>query len=114
MEENPKEAFNQAVDHVLEYVETQKQIVSLQAAKHAGAVTGNAAAALLITFFIFIFYLLLNVAIVFLLDTRFNDLFKSFMVVSGVNLLLAVLAVLLRKTAIVRPVQNFIIRTITE
>jgi hypothetical protein len=114
MEENPKEAFNQTVDHVLEYVETQKQIVSLQATRHAGVVTGNAAAVLLVTFFLFMSYLLLNLAIVFLVNNRFNDLFASFMLVSGVNLLLALLAIVLRKTIIVRPVQNLIIRTITE
>lgn len=114
MEENPKEAFNQTVDHVLEYVETQKQIVSLQATKHAGVITGNAAAVLLVTFFVFVCYLLFNVAIVFLINNRLNDLFMSFILVSAGNLLLALLVIMLRNTIIVKPVQNFIIRTITE
>lgn len=114
MEQHPKEAFNKAIDHVEEYIETQKEIVTLKAAKHAGAVTGHVTALAIVLLFMFVFYLLFNLALVFKINTGQDNLFNSFLLVAAGNLFLAIVLFALRKSVVIKPVQNFIIKLITE
>lgn len=113
MEQSPKQHFSSAVDHAQEYIETQKEIVKLLFAKHSGSVTGYMAALILIILFFMVFYLLGNVALVFCINKQLNDLSYSFLIIALVNMVLAFLLILMRKI-IIRPVQNKIIKLITE
>lgn len=113
MEQSPKQHFSSAVDHAQEYVETQKEIIKLHFAKHSGSVAGYMAALLLIVLFFMVFYVLGNVALAFCINKQLNDLAWSFLIVAIINMLLAVLLVLMRKT-IIKPIQNKIIKLITE
>ncbi len=113
MESQPKEAFNEIVDHLQDYVETQKEIVKLQAVKHGSFAVGNIASVLLLALFLLVTYLFLNVALaLFIANTC--TLFNAFLWVGLGNLIVAVLVYLLRNTLVVRPIQNVIIKLTTE
>src|SRR5574343_232527 len=113
MENQPKETFNEIVDHLQDYVETQKEIIKLQTVKHGSAAIGNIAAVLLVALFLLVTYLFLNVALaLFIANT--SILFYAFLWVGLGNLIVAVLVYLLRNTLVVRPIQNIIIKLTTE
>ena len=113
MENQPKETFNEIVDHLQDYVETQKEIIKLQTVKHGSAAIGNIAAVLLLALFLLVTYLFLNVALaLFIANT--STLFYAFLSVGLGNLIVAVLVYLLRNTLVVRPIQNIIIKLTTE
>lgn len=113
MEQSPKQHLSNAIDHGQEYLETQKEIARLVIAKHSGAVAGYLVALLFITLFVMVFYILGNIAIVFFINKQIHDFGYSFLVVAGANMVLALLLMAMRKT-IVKPVQNSIIKLITE
>lgn len=114
MEQEPKEVFREVVDHFEEYVETQKEIIRLQTVKHGSAAVGNIAAILLLALFLLVSYIFLNVGIAAYLSRYTGSLTTSFLYVGGVNLVVALLVALMRNSLVVRPVQNILIRLITQ
>lgn len=113
MENQPKEAFNEIVDHLQDYVETQKEIIKLQTVKHGSTAVGNVAAVMLLALFLLVTYLFLNVGLALFIATS-TTLFFAFLMVGAGNLLVAILVYLLRNTLVVRPIQNLIIKLTTE
>jgi hypothetical protein len=113
MENQPKEAFNEIVDHLQDYVETQKEIIKLQTVKHGSFAAGNIAAVMLLALFLMVTYFFLNVALALLIANA-SSLFIAFLWVGLGNLIIAILVYLLRNTLVVRPIQNIIIKLTTE
>jgi hypothetical protein len=113
MENQPKEAFNEIVDHLQDYVETQKEIIKLQTVKHGSAAAGSIAAVLLLSLFLLVTYLFLNVGFALFIATSTTH-FIAFLIVGVGNLLVAILVYLLRNTLVIRPIQNLIIKLTTE
>lgn len=113
MEQSPKQHFSSAVDHAQEYVEIQKEIIKLHLAKHGGSVAGYLAALSLIMLLFMVFYVLGNVAVVFCINKQLNDFSHSFLIVALANMVLAFLLIAMRKV-IIKPIQNKIIKLITE
>lgn len=113
MENQPKEAFNEIVDHLQDYLETQKEIIKLNTVKHGSAAAGNMVAIALLAMFLLVTYLFLNVAMALFFATSIG-LFQAFLVVGAGNLLVAILVYLLRNTLVVRPIQSLIIKLTTE
>jgi hypothetical protein len=113
MENQPKEAFNEIVDHLQDYVETQKEIIKLQTVKHGSIAVGNIAAVLLLALFLLVTYLFLNVGFALFIATSTTHFF-AFLVVGAGNLLVVILVYLLRNTLVIRPIQNLIIKLTTE
>lgn len=114
MEQEPKEIFQGVVDHLEEYVETQKEIIRLQTVKHGSAAVGNIAAVLLLALFLLVAYIFLNVGLAAFLSRYTGSLSTSFLYVGGANFFVAIMVALLRNTLVVRPVQNLLIKLITQ
>ena len=113
MENQPKEAFNEIVDHLQDYLETQKEIIKLHTVKHGSAAAGNMAAITLLAMFLLVTYFFLNVALALFIASSIS-LFLAFLIVGAGNLLVAILVYLLRNTLVVRPMQSLIIKLTTE
>ncbi len=113
MENQPKEAFNDIVEHFQDYVDTQKEIIKLQTVKHVSSTVGNLTAVVLFVMFLMITYLFLNVALALYLSI-FISTFTAFLYVAIGNLLVGILIYMLRNTIVVRPIQNLIIKLTTE
>ena len=113
MENQPKEAFNDIVDHLQDYLETQKDIIKLHTVKQGSAAAGNITAIMLLALFLLVTYLFLNVALALFIASSLS-LHLAFLTVGAGNLLVAILVYLLRNTLVVRPIQSLIIKLTTE
>jgi hypothetical protein len=113
MEQSPREHFSNAVDHAQEYLENQVEIIRLETAKHGSKLGAYLTAVIFACFFFSVFYLMANVALAFCINSRVQNLLWSFLIVAAGNLLLG-LIIILFKRAVIRPVQNILIRLITD
>lgn len=113
MAQSPGQHLNDAVNHAQEYVENQLEIIKLETARHSSKVLAYIAAFIAAGIFFSVFYLMANVALAFYIHTRVESLLLSFLAVALANLLLG-LGIMLFRQAIIRPVQNLVIRLITE
>lgn len=114
MEQEPKQVFNETVEHLNEYIETQKEIIKLQAVKHTSGATGNTAAILLFALFLSITYLFANVAAALLCATYLGSLAKAFALIGGINCLIGFILWFFKEQLVVKPIQNIIIKHFTE
>lgn len=114
MEQEPKEILNQLVEHLNEYVETQKEIIKLNTVKHSSAAAGNMAAVLLLALFLLVTYVFINVGIALYWGNSIQNLAAAFAYVGLINLGVALLVIIFRNSLVVRPIQNIIIKQFTE
>lgn len=112
MEQSPREHLGNAVDHAQEYLENQFAIVKLETAKQTSKVGAYLAAVILAGIFFVAFYFLANIALALFIYSKGSGLAWSFIIVAAANLLLG-LIILVFKGALIRPVQNLLIRLIT-
>lgn len=113
-EQEPKEILNQMVEHLNEYLETQKEIIKLNTIKHTSATAGNIAAILLLALFLLVMYVFVNVGAALLLGQLINNLPAAFGYIGLINLGVAVILIIFRKQLVVRPIQNIIIKQFTS
>ncbi|MBW7844484.1 MAG: hypothetical protein H3C45_02335 [Bacteroidia bacterium] len=114
MEQEPKVLLNQIVEHLNEYVETQKEIIKLQTVKHTSAAIGNITAFLLLALFLIAAYLFINISIALYLTNLVANTFIAFSYVAIANIVIALLLFIFRKNLVVKPVQNLFIKLFTE
>ena len=114
MEQEPKQVFNETVEHLNEYIETQKEIIKLHAVKHTSSATGNTAAIILFAVFLSITYLFANIAAALLCATYLDSLAKAFALVGGINFLIGLTLWFFKQSLVVKPIQNIIIKHFTE
>ena len=113
-EENPKQVFSDAYEHLQEYLETEKEIIRLQVVKHSSKTIGYMVAIFALFMLGFVFYLLMNVSIAIWLAQYFDSYFYGFLYVALANGFILLLFAIFKDSLIVRPVQNLLIRLITE
>lgn len=113
-EENPKQVFSDAYEHLQEYLETEKEIIRLQVVKHSSKTIGYMVAIFALFMLGFVFYLLMNVSVAILLAQYFDSYFYGFLYVALANGFILLLFAIFKDSLIVRPVQNLLIRLITE
>ncbi|MFN7312341.1 MAG: hypothetical protein ACK5UI_02565 [Bacteroidota bacterium] len=113
-EENPKQVFSDAYEHLQEYLETEKEIIRLQVVKHSSKTIGYMVAIFALFMLGFVFYLLMNVSVAIWLAQYFDSYFYGFLYVALANGFILLLFAIFKDSLIVRPVQNLLIRLITE
>jgi hypothetical protein len=114
MEQEPKQVFNETVEHLNEYIETQKEIIKLQAVKHTSGATGNTVAVVLFALFLTMTYFFVNLAAALLCADYLDSLAKAFALVGGINCLIGLILWFFRESLVVKPIQNIIIKHFTE
>ena len=113
-EENPKQVFTDAYEHLHEYLETEKEIIRLQVVKHSSKTIGYMVAIFALFMLGFVFYLLINVSAAIWLAQYFENYFYGFLYVALANGFLLLMLAIFKDSLMVRPVQNLLIRLITE
>lgn len=113
-EQEPKEILNQLVEHLNEYLETQKEIIKLNTIKHTSATAGNMAAILLLALFLMVMYVFANVGAALLIGQFIKNLPAAFGYIGLINLGIAIILIIFRKPLVIRPIQNLIIKQFTS
>jgi hypothetical protein len=102
--ENPEEPANsrtqELFDQIRDYVNTQVEIVKLEAIGKASVATGTLAVAATLVFLFVCVFILANIGLAILIGDAIGNGFSGFFIVAGFYLLVAVILYLMRDTLV--------------
>lgn len=93
-----------------QYVETQLQLLKLQAAEKISALLANIIAALVLSFFLLFFLLFASVALAHVLSDWIGRSYAGYLIVAGLYLLSGLVIFKNKEGMLRRPIMNSIIR----
>ena len=99
-------------DNLKEYVNTRYDIATLKVTQQAANIGSQSVAIILISLFVSLFLLFINVALAFYISSLLQNNYAGFFIVAGFYLLLALIIILFRKKLIIVPLRNVIIKQI--
>jgi hypothetical protein len=101
-------------DSLKRYFILNIEIIKLEATRHLSNIGPKFITSIIVGVFLFMFVISLNIGACLYLSTLFNDLYTGFAIVSGFNLLIAVVLLIGRKKIIENPFRDKIIKKILE
>jgi hypothetical protein len=101
-------------DSLKRYFILNIEIIKLEAIRHLSNIGPKFITSIIVGVFLFMFVISLNIGAGLYLSTLFNDLYTGFAIVSGFNLLIAVVLLIGRKKIIENPFRDKIIKKILE
>jgi hypothetical protein len=101
-------------DSLKRYFILNIEIIKLEATRHLSNIGPKFITSIIVGVFLFMFVISLNIGAGLYLSTLFNDLYTGFAIVSGFNLLIAVVLLIGRKKIIENPFRDKIIKKILE
>ncbi|MCU0423764.1 MAG: hypothetical protein MUC81_13235 [Bacteroidia bacterium] len=113
-EKQPTDIAQDAITHLLDYVENEKKIVTLQLIKSSSIAGGNVVAFLVLFFIGTMVYCFANILLAVWLGQLLNKWFMGFAAVTVINLFLLLMLIVFKQSLLVRPIQNLIIRLTTK
>lgn len=93
-------------------VQTNIDLIKLEAAERTSVIGSSAFAVLIISFFAFLFIFFLSLYTGYYLSHYFNDKYTGFALVAGFYFLVGTVLIIFRKKLIEAPLRNRIIRSI--
>ncbi|MES2762625.1 MAG: phage holin family protein [Bacteroidota bacterium] len=114
MQEQEQSKIEVTVDSIKDYANTQYELMLLKGSDKIAHLGSNALSAIPIIMFSVLTILMLSFALAFYLNEKMMSQYCGFLVVGGGYFVIVLLFILMRKSMIVKPLRNLIIRELLK
>lgn len=116
MEEQQEQSINieQIQENLKNYINTRYELTVLKAADKASLLGGYSIYFFLVIIFLSMFFILISIAAGLYLSSILNSYTYGFLGISGIYLFITLIFILFRKSLIIQPVRNKLIKSIFE
>ncbi|REJ81742.1 MAG: hypothetical protein DWQ44_11495 [Bacteroidetes bacterium] len=98
------------ISHVKEYLEARTELSKLKAINHGSSLAARVMAVLIIGFLLFLFVIFLSMVMAMAISQWLNSPLAGYSLVTLFYLLCAVLIFMMRRTWVIKPLRNYLIR----
>ena|ERR1700741_4158096 len=107
-----KNNIEETVDSIKDYMHTQYELAVLKGVDKAAHFASNFIALIPIVVFSLLSLLILSIGLAFYLNTVLHSEYYGFLIVGGGAFAIVLIVILIRKSAIVKPLRNLMIREV--
>ena len=112
--ESEKTTLHDITDNIKDYAETRYELLSLKTADKVSKIGSSLGMALVLALLSVFFLMFLSVALGLYLSYQLDSYIFGFLTLSGIYLVLLILFYAVRKSAIINPIRNMLIREMFE
>jgi len=118
MEDNdggePKLEFDSIKAHATEYVKNRLHYFKLTTIEYLAKLAPSIVLLIIISLIILVFWVFVNIYAALAIGNAIQNVSMGFLMVSGINIVLALLIIAARKALVVKPVSNWIVKILVK
>ncbi len=114
MEDRERTTLHDIGDNIKDYVETRYELLSLKSADKVSKIGSSLGMALVLALLTVFFLMFISIAGGIYLSTLLDSYILGFLTLAGIYLFLLILCYALRKSILINPIRNMLIREMFE